>query len=168
MSEDSLLHSLNVNNNGIILDKGTTQVVIPMIKKADSGIEFLRQPDPRSDLIKKFSFIFPPLEFSSIKVSKHKQKTQNESESLEKATGGQEISFCHSQVQRGTFNKPVTAVTKHVSQRVRSTENVIRPIPLRIRSEWRQTTVQIQPTWEQWCPELHRCQVFPQPFHFFH
>lgn len=44
-------------------------------KKVNCRIEFLRQINPGSDLIKKFlwSFPYPALEFSSIKVSKNKQ-----------------------------------------------------------------------------------------------
>lgn len=53
-----------------ILDKETHTSGLTYAKKADSGIEFLRQTDPGSDLIKKFlwSFNFSPLEFSSVKT----------------------------------------------------------------------------------------------------
>lgn len=44
-------HSLNVNDNG--MDFGRSGLTYD--KKADSGIKFLRQTDPGSDLIKKFS-----------------------------------------------------------------------------------------------------------------
>lgn len=53
-----------------ILDKETHTSGLTYDKKADSGIKFLRQTDPGSDLIKKFlqSFNFSPLEFSSVKT----------------------------------------------------------------------------------------------------
>ena len=50
------------------------------------------------------------------------------------------MSFCQSQVQRGTFNRPVTAVKKnHHFQGVRSNKKMIRHISPRIQSEMRQT-----------------------------
>lgn len=134
-------------------------------KKAGSGIECLRQMALGLILSRNFYslyIVFRPGIYLNKSFQKQIKFRINES-LLRIALAWREMSFCQSQVQRGTFNKPVTAIKNHHFQGVRSNKKMIRHISLRIQSEMRQT-VQMK----KWYPELHRYEAFPQPSHFFY